>query len=239
MKNWSRMKDIASKVLFVFVIVALLSASAARADIFLWQDPDFDYQISYPDTWRRQAPDTPTTRLVVAGPSDRALCRVKADTDGRAVIYPKHLMKAAVNTQLNQDFWWEEVAQYDNARLLDMYQSAGIGQGNATMVVAGYTIPDGMGNDILMQAVMFSTLYADMRYTVGCSAEASKFVEWQPLFMSVMGSSTFDPRYMPYAHGLYWRDYSKDKQLILRQRNPGTVRVSWGPFEWFRYTFFQ
>lgn len=239
MENWSRMKDIASKILFVFVIVVLLSASAARADIFLWQDPDFKYQISYPDTWYRQAPDTPATRLLVAAPHDRASCRVRAETDRRTMIYPKHLMKAAVNDQLNQAYWWEDVAQYDNAQLLDMYQSAGIGQGNATYVVAGYTIPDGAGNNVQMQTIMFSTLYGDMRYTVNCAAEAGKFIEWQPLFMSVMGSSTFDPHYMAYPHGLYWRDYSKDKQLILRQGGPGTVRVSWGPFEWFRYTFFQ
>src|SRR5687768_13072041 len=96
------------RVLTLAVLAVLLAVAApAWADTFVWKDSKGDFTMSFPDSWRVQTADTPTTMLRVAGPlgEDRATCRMQVDEDGRVSIYSRKFSTTAVAQKLDQGFW--------------------------------------------------------------------------------------------------------------------------------------
>ena len=100
--------------------VSVLVGGTASADTYVYHDPDYDFSASFADTWRKQTPDTATTRLRVSPVTgvDMVSCRVKVEDDGRALIYPERYMDEAVPLILNEEYWDRELGQFENSRLI-------------------------------------------------------------------------------------------------------------------------
>ena len=209
--------------IFAFAICALAFSGPAFADTTVYKDADFKFTASFPDTWRTQIPDTPTTRLRVAGPpaEDMATCRIKAEKDGRLEIYPKRHMEAGVRQVLDEKFWDHEMNQYDKALMADYLAPAGLGQGDATGARVTYWQPDPDGKPVAMQALMLGTIYGDTRFVMSCASKADAYPRWAKLFGSVIGSVEFENRYHPFAIG-YYRNFLMDETYKPPRLKPGT-----------------
>ncbi len=210
---------------FLFTVLlglGLLTAAPASADTFLWQDPKGDYTMSFPDTWRLQTPDSPLTMLRVAGPiaADRPVCKMQVTHDGRAAMYPKRLVDEAVVEFLNEEFFRDEIAQFNNAQLTAFYAPASMGgKGDAT--AARYVYND---NGTPMYGVMIASLYGSQRYVASCGSRLDAFNRWAPVFASILGSVEFKDKYHPFAIG-YYRNFLADPQLALPRVKPGTIHA--------------
>jgi hypothetical protein len=208
----------------VGAFIAMGFCGAASASTFVWKDPVNDFAFSFPDSWTLQTNDVPTTRVRIAGPigEDFATCRVKAEKDGRAQIYPKRLMTTAVKEKLDREFWENEVAQYDNGFITHYYAPASLGgQGDAT-AIRSYFVQDGGDGKMNMYSTMIGSIYGDMRYTVSCSSKIEEFKKYAPVFSSIMSSVELASKYHPYATG-YYRNFLADQKLMLPRTKPGTI----------------
>jgi hypothetical protein len=124
-------------ILSALALTTLLIGSAAHADVFVYNDPDFDYSVTYPDTWRLNVPDAGTKRFRIAPMhgQDQVECAMSAVKDGRLNLYPAKLMDKAVPATLDQSFWAEDVLpDYPNYHVLKFHAPAGLGQGYASSV---------------------------------------------------------------------------------------------------------
>ena len=208
--------------LLATAIAALIGLTVlpAQADTFVWKDPQGDYSMSFPDTWRVQTPEGANTLLRIAGPiaEDKPVCAMQASKDGRALIYPKRLVDEAVVQFLNEDFFRDQIAQYDNAQMTAFYAPASMGgQGDAT--AARYVYND---NGTPMYGVMFASLYADTLYVSSCASRHDSYNRWALVFASILGSVQLKDKYHPFPIG-YYRDFLADPELALPRVKPGTV----------------
>ncbi len=226
------------KILSVVSILAL--PNMVKADTFIYTDTKYDFKMSFPDTWKKQTPDTPTTRIRIAAPAgtDMATCRVKATEDKRLDIYPKYHMESAIQHTLNKKFWQNEMSEFTDFNVLNHYSPAGLGQGDATGIFFSYAMPNVKNIEVIepkpemmgnsdddmdmasktdkhyMRGLMLSTIYGGVRYTSMCSSDENKFHEWLPLFGSIVESVTFDDKYAM-VHSGYYRDFLTDPKLIF------------------------
>lgn len=208
------------KTVFAAMMVLLLSPVSAQAETFVWKDVKGDFTMSYPDTWRVQTQDTPSTYLRIAGPvaAERPTCRMQVVDDGRAQIYPKNLMDRANAHFLNESFYEDELAQYADMRLTAFYAPASMGgQGDAT--AARYVFRE---QGQAMYGFMLASLYGGKRYMASCSARADAYGRWMPVFASILGSIELKDKYNPFATG-YYRDFLADPDLVLPRTKPGTT----------------
>lgn len=204
-------------------VCAALSSTAAFASTIVWKDPVNSFTMSYPDSWTVQTPDTPNTRLRVAGPlgEDLATCRMKVMHDGRALIYPKDIEGKAVSQALTRDWWQGEAAQYENAKVTDFYDPASLGnKGDATAVRVSFAMSDGE-KMVSMYGVMIGSIYGDKRFIASCTSKAEAYDRWAPVFASILDSVDLETRYHPFATG-YYRNFLLDPALHLPRSKPGT-----------------
>jgi hypothetical protein len=206
-------------------VCAALAPAAAFASVIVWKDPVEGFTMAYPDSWTVQTPDTPNTRLRVAGPlgEDLPTCRMKVMHDGRAKIYPKEYVDNIVSHELTRDWWQGEAAQYEDAKVTDFYDPASLGsKGDATAVRVSFRLSDGK-KMVPMYGVMIGSIYGDKRYVASCTAKAEVYEKWAPVFMEVLDSVDLDSRYHPFATG-YYRNFLLDPKLNLPRSKPGTIK---------------
>ncbi|HPF79130.1 MAG TPA: hypothetical protein PLF01_07555, partial [Alphaproteobacteria bacterium] len=74
----------------VLLLLLVLFPSAAKADYFLWQDPESGLTMTFPDTWKEQNNRAPDDVLTISGPSAGGdpVCTIKVSDDRRYMIYP-------------------------------------------------------------------------------------------------------------------------------------------------------
>lgn len=226
-----------SKYAVTTVIAALCFGTAgdAQANMFVYKDPAFKYSFAFPDTWRQQTGDDDNVRIRIAAPveSDLATCRIKADKDGRLKIYPKRHMEAANNATLTADFWDREANEFNNAEIIDMWGSAGLGQGDATGVRVTYD-QDGPFGMAKMTALIISTIYGDDRFTMSCASRSGVFDRYSPLFGNIMNTVKMDERYTMFPGGYYSNFVDDPQKFYIPNYKPGTHQrasnSSWNPF---------
>lgn len=209
------------KFLAVAVVgMTMMLSVPAVADTFVWQDSKGDFSMSFPDTWRIQTEDTPTTALRIAGPlaEDVPTCRMQVDTDGRTKIYPKYLLDEAVVETLDQAFWEHHIGQYKQSKIAAYYAPASMsGKGDATAVKFVFT-----DNGVPMYGVMIGSIYGDKKYIASCSAKLDMYDRWAPVFASILDSVELKSKYHPFATG-YYRNFLADPVLALPRVKPGST----------------
>lgn len=204
------------KILGLTAIVAVLATvsggiSTAQADTSVFHDPNYDFTISYPDSWDAHPSSDPSVQWQVAPPehAGKAMCNIKAAYDGRLKIYPDRLMSKAVKNQLNDKFWHENIVQYRNIKINRFSPSSGFGEGFATHAQFSYTENDDK-KSTHMTAVTLGSIYGDTKYIMTCTAQTDAFSTWAPVFGNIMDTVTLKAKYHPVATG-YYRDFLSDK----------------------------
>lgn len=204
-------------------VAGVMTASSAQASVWMYYDPVYDFSMSFPDTWRMQTVDTPTTRIRIAAPygQDAAQCRVEATRDGRLLIYARHNLEPAVHMKLTRDYWQHKANEEADAQIHEFYKPASFGDGDATGVIVSYEEEGPNGDMVRKRALMLSSIYGEHRYTAKCSANEDKFHEWFAIFGSIIESVEFEQRYNMVPTGFY-RDFLKDDAVIFVKKDGRT-----------------
>ncbi len=191
---------------FLLFTVMILISPMAKADVFVWQDTAFDFQITYPDDWIAGVADRPNVRYKVAGDgAHHAVCRYLADRDKRYVIYPNRYLPDVRDDAIQSDYWADALPRADGITLVNEY-AGGVGAGPAYYALLDYRRPVTDGSMSDMRAITAATIYDDMRFQVICEASKTHFADYRDLFGAMMDSITFEPKYHPFKQGFY-RDF--------------------------------
>lgn len=209
------------KILFTLAAL-LLCANSAQASTYIWKDKEYGFTMSFPDTWTLQTPETPSTRVRVAGPvgEDLAACKIEVQKDGRLKIYPKRLMMTGITQTLDRAFWEGKIGEHEGAIITAFDAPASMGgQGDATAIRESYIWETGSGK-VVMNGARLGSIYGDMLYIVSCSARADAYEKYVDVFASIAGSMTLDSRYHPYEVG-YYRNFLRDRKIYIPREKPG------------------
>lgn len=209
------MRKIILSFLAVFTFIGL-SATSARADYFVWEDPTTGLSLSFPDTWKIVSNNEDNDLITIMPPSsrDHAACRVRDNVDRRYLIYPPRYSAAIQKIDVSLDFWSDYLQEYTNPEIYNMQNGAGLGRGFASYAVAGY---DGMvqGPYMHRKALMLASLYDDDLFVIECSSHADAFDSWKSIFLSIAGSVSFKQVDGVPAAG-YYRNFLADPDLVFR-----------------------
>ncbi len=188
---------------FIVLTVTLIAASApAKADYFVWEDPDSGLTMSFPDTWARINNQEPDTVLTVKAPSlsDEAICRIRTRPDARYLIFPPRYSAAVQKDAYSTDFWKNYLnGQYDDVQIHKVQDQSGLGRGFASFSLSSFITPGEVSS--LKTGIAFATLYYDTAYILECSALAGAFENWLGLFQSIAGSMDFRKAHHELATG--------------------------------------
>ncbi len=193
-------------ILRILFLVALMAMPLqAQADVFVYEDPDYDFKIVFPDDWRiSPARGEERVKIKPMHGDDKVSCAMNVVRDGRLTIYPKKYMQTAVALTLDDSFWkYDVLPDYTNYKVMTYYAPAGLGQGYATSLQ--WVWHDG---DDAMQAMSTASIYGDLQYRFTCMATVEAFGKWQPLFGDIFDDIRLTEKYVPYPTG-YYRNFLK------------------------------
>lgn len=201
------------------ILLALTAfVPAARADYIVWEDPKSGMTLSYPDTWRMGSQRQPDEIISLIAPStarnDDAVCRARVREDKRFLIYPPHLAGDVQPIAYSENFWRDYLGEYDDVKLYGFTDGSGMGRGFGSFAVAGYDAAL-FSAHTKRRGIAAASLYFDKLYVVDCSAHADVFEEWQPLFLSIIGSVDFKKAHHELRTGHY-RNFLADPHLVLK-----------------------
>lgn len=211
------------------ILTAILTFTAfapARADYVVWEEPQSGMTMSYPDTWRMGSHRQPDEVFSIIAPSpsasnDDAVCRVRVREDKRFLIYPPHLAGDIQPVAYSEDFWRTYLNEYDNVDLYGFTDGAGLGRGFGSFAVAGFDgalfSPYGK-----RRGIAAASLYFGKVYVVDCSARAEVFEQWQPLFLSIIGSVDFKKAHHELTTGDY-RNFLGDPGMQFKWPSKAAV----------------
>jgi hypothetical protein len=208
------MRNFILSFLAVFTFVAM--PMQARADYFVWQDPQTGLSLSFPDTWKVVSNNEANDLVTVMPPSGRehASCRIRASEDRRYMIYPPRYSAAIQRVDFSLDFWTDYLQEYTNPEIYSLQDGSGFGRGFASYATAGFESMV-QGPYMARKALMLGSLYDDTAYVVECSSHAEAFDSWKSIFLSIAGSMDFmQVDHAPMAG--YYRNFTKDAPIVFR-----------------------
>ena len=197
-------------ILFSSAFVVLLSPALARADYFVWADQTTGLTASFPDTWAIQNNQTSDDVLTVALPSgeDRAMCKISAVPDDRFRIYPNRFRSDIQQVHFSKDFWYEQTAKYQNIKVHNFTDGAGLGKAFASTAVITYVTPPDEVPEA-RAALVSGGHYYDHVYTVECSSAAASYGMYADAFQSFVKSIDMKKAYNELSIGNY-RNFLRD-----------------------------
>ena len=203
------------KLRFLPLIAVLFFAAPAKADYFVWKDPETGLSVTFPDTWKVQSNVRPDTILTVMAPSDhdQPVCKIDVTPDKRYTIFPARYGDAVQRVAVSTPFWKSYLASYDNYHIDHVYDGAGLGRWFASYALASYAQHFGT----VMQtrrAIMFASLYNDKLYTIECSSLNHAYERWALDFKGIIKSVDFKKAYHELPHGEY-ANFLKNSELYF------------------------
>ncbi len=205
-------------ILTSLMALALLTgtASAARADYFVWEDTQSGMTLSYPDTWQIENGQDPDDLVTLAAPSGRAnaFCRIRSHEDKRYAIFPPRFNKDVQKVEYGLSFWDQYLREYQQPELYNLQNAVGMGRGWASFAEAGYTssVPY---PEMDRRAILFASLYNNRVYILDCSCHEDAFEKWKGAFLSIAKSIDFKKANHELLSGHY-RNFMNDPRLIMR-----------------------
>ena len=210
-------------------IVAAAVRTPAEAEVFVWDDPEYNISIVFPDDWRVQQNLNTDVRLHILAPQGRdyAACTITAKRDGRFAMYPDRYTQRINSIVFNTIGLVEHLnlTERDDVRLVHRSDYAGFGKASAVYAEAEYT-KDLVLNHFPMRSLMFATLYGDMYFVFECEAASRNWPYWEPVFLNIAKSVDFPLRQHSTPNGFY-RDFHNDGGILLNVDNGKTGTVAY------------
>jgi len=213
------------KKFLIGAFVCTFSFSAAQAEIFVIEDQNDRFSITFPDSWDTINNQKSDDKITIAAPGqyDFATCRMRVRKDGRFKIFPAQFDDTIQKLAYSREFWDDYLGDYNDINIDAFKDEAGLGLGHASMVEVAFETSD--ATVVRKRGLMFATLYHDTAYIIDCSAEESAFMKWRPDFLSIVKSVDFVPVRDRYSSGHY-RNFPADEELVIE-----------GPYEMDVYKF--
>lgn len=205
------------KLFLIAGVFALLSISSASAEVFVVQNDEARFSMSFPDTWHRAHNQKPDDKLTVKAPYEFEFvsCKMRVRNDHRYLIYPVRYSADMQKAAYSKDFWFDYVNEYTNPYIRHVTDFAGLGRGFASYAEGGYTTA--VGPKVDKRMIMFASLYRDKAYILECSSEASVYEKWRPHFLSVAKSVDFTKTIHDLPVGNY-RNFIDDPAIKINGR---------------------
>jgi len=206
--------------IFLMILTVLAfsvaGSNAAKADYYLWQDPKTGLSFSFPDSWKVVSSANPNDLVTIMAPSGRAhaACRLRANTDHRFLIYPQQYRDPVQRTSFSGAFWEDYLLQFENGRIYQMMDGAGLGRSHGSYAIVSYQSAV-QGPYMNRMALTLAAHYYDRLYILECSSHRDAFYQWQNIFMSIAGSVDFKRTYHEAVTGNY-RNFLPDPSLLLK-----------------------
>ena len=200
-------------VLFLTMLGILVEP--ARAEFFVWKDQETGISLSFPDTWaiaNNQKPDDIFT-IQAPGERDYASCRMRVREDRRVTIYPYQYDFEIQHIYAGFDFWRDYVGEYAGASLDRVLYDRGLI--NSVAGSADFTFISSAGPRTLMHGFAFAGFDDSSVYIFECSAEASSYARWHPVFKSILKSAEKELRDSVVVNGGY-RKFQDDDDVMIR-----------------------
>jgi hypothetical protein len=203
---------------YIFALFLLVLTMPAKAEVFVWTDPQFDITMAFPDNWMRQTQTPDDLRLHILAPQgqDHASCRVFASDDGRFLYVPpsaQHKVSAFVQDTNAARSLIDSRLGYNDVRLVGYQNIGALGKGPATVAVAQYTKSWG-GNTYPMQSIHFAGYMNGLETVFHCEALQQSFGRWHTIFMNMVKSFDFPAQYTSHRHS-YYRDFMADGYVFF------------------------
>jgi hypothetical protein len=208
------MKKLITALLFGTVLCA--GVHAAKADVFVWGDDKTGVTLSFPDTWKMVSSSQPDDLVTFMAPSGRAhaSCRMRADGEGRYLVYTPELDWAIQKQFVSVNFWNKYVGEFDDPQILEVGDGAGLGRGWASFAVVKYK--DAVQGPYMdRMGLMMASVYNDRLYVLECSSHADAFADWYKMFRSVAHTVDFRKARHELTVGNY-RPFLDDDPITLK-----------------------
>lgn len=200
------------RVLFL-LLLAVLAPVTASATVHIYSNPQFQYSFSYPDSWVPQTEPggLPHVFKIVADEGrGTGFCQITSQKDRRFLIYPAKYQADIVQRELGPEFWMTWLAEDTEVNYLDVTERAGLGNGNATAIVADYVRPDGKQE----RAMLAATIHGGVKYVAHCGAAPWDFARLEKQFHSIIATMRMKAAYTPFPNGFY-RDFTADRPIVF------------------------
>ena len=195
------------------------SATIAKADYFVWEDPKTGMSLSFPDTWDITNNQDPGDVVTVAAPSGRAnaICRISSHEDERYAIFPPRFGESVQRIEYSTEFWDQYLREYKQPELYSLQDGTGMGRGWSSFAEAGFTgsVPY---PEMERRAVLFASLYNNRVYILDCSSHKDAFDQWKGPFLSIAKSIDFKKANHELLTGHY-RNFMNDPRMLLQGPN--------------------
>ena len=187
--------------------------SNVKAEIFVVEDQENRFSMSFPDTWAKIINQKPDDKLTIAaqGTNEFVECRVRVRNEERYLIYPENLAAEVQRQYISRDFWDHYLGEYDAAEIESFKDDSGLGYGHASMVEAAYETAG--GKIIRKRGLMFASVYGKNLFILECSSEESVYDKWRPAFLSIVKSIDFQRVSHPERQGHY-RDFKGQEEEV-------------------------
>jgi len=210
----------------VFLLVSFVFAPKwAHATVNVYDNPEFGYSLNYPDDWMAQAETAglPHTYKIVAEEGrSSAYCQVTTSIDKRFQIYGPDIMPQVLSKELGPDFWATQLANYNEVRFLEVYETSGVAGAPGTRVLADY-----IDNRSRPHRAWFGATVLDgVQYVTQCAAFQEDFSVHEKMFHSIMATLKTKSAFHPFINGFY-RDFTGDRPILyLLADGIGTIEFN-------------
>lgn len=212
-------------LLFSACLTTLLAMpQLVEARHFVWRDPDFKIDVTYPDSWQAQGGLPGDGRYKVSAPGqDEAQCLVFAKKDRRYVIYPRDYVTDILAQDMQWSYWEQAVASFDD--LYFYYDNFGaLNGGPARYTLVDYIDRTAEKNNqpaLRKRAWVYGAIAGDMHVNVHCSSTLAEFENYADDFSQIIDSIKFPA---PYA-----ATYNGDYRDVLEKNKTSYVTKIVGP----------
>ncbi len=194
---------------------AAFSFSQVRAEVFVIEDQQNSFSLSFPDSWATTTNQKPDDKLTIAGPgvNDYAVCRVRVRQDKRYAIYPVAFSDPVQKVAYSREFWTDYLGEYEDIIVDAFKDESGVGKAFASTAEASFMSTD--GTPVRKRGIMFAGLYFDRAYIVDCSSEQTLYDKWRPQFLSIIKSVDFSKMIHEFPNGDY-RKFQEDPEVKIQ-----------------------
>lgn len=206
------------KHIFLSLMVLLACGTSARAEVFVWKDPQYDIKVTFPDNWMRQANLDDDLRLFILGPQgmDHAACRLYASHNGQFMDAPASAgQQVAAFVFDGNEIAREMYMRPDTSmvRLASYTPNGTLGRAAAAMAQVDFQKTWG-GQQYPMRALVLATQYYGNHILMSCETLASAWPQWETTMKGIFKSVDFPSAFAAQPYGLY-RNFLHDGQIYL------------------------
>lgn len=192
--------------------LCLLFPFSANATVDVYLNPVHGYQLNFPDDWMAQAEKSPTPhifKIVAEEGRSSAYCQVTTSDDGRFQIYGADILPQVMSKELGPEFWITELANYNQVKFLEVYETSGVAGAPGTRVLVDYI--DNRSRPY--RAWLGATVIDGTKYVTQCAAFQEDFSIHEKMFHSIIATLKTPSAFHPFIHGFY-RDFSGDRPIL-------------------------